>query len=443
VRVDAEIGRQLADLGCVEVVRRRECQGNDPFVAQAVGTPCQEVAQRGGFGVFLRTLVELREKDPARLVDGRLDLRVVERRKEAGGKVAVGEAADVRRVHLPGRVRPVQLQDDILQRRRADQRHGIACGTLAHCARIREDDDLLVHGRRRRQPIRELLLTRVDQRQAGAGDRPGDAAALADLRGHGRPIAHHVGANPAAAVRAQLQGHDAEHRRVDSGRERAIAAVLVLEEQHRLLDRLHLVRPTVGQCKTAEVEQIVAGQEGILRHAAVRELDQGGAVIPSQRGNPQGVADQHAAGRAPRGKLRQLHQVLKLRSQADGRRGLADVALKAPIADVRRHEGRGDAGDGEVAIAGDRGKRRDLDLAQLLDRFLNGRHLIFGAPIRAALPREVFACRDHDPAAADLDAPDECLPDLADPEGIAAEGARVQVALAARPRGVQDVQRRT
>ena len=113
--VDAEIRRQLADLGGVQVVRRAERQRHQAFIAQAVGALRQEVPQRGRSWVLLRVVVQLAEDDPARLGDSFLELILAARfRGQHPGQIIEGEAADLLGRHLAGRARAVEPEDDLL-----------------------------------------------------------------------------------------------------------------------------------------------------------------------------------------------------------------------------------------------------------------------------------------------------------------------------------------
>ena len=80
-RVHAEIGRQLADLGRVQVVRRVEGHHDQALVPQAVRALGQEVAQRGRRRILVRIVVELRKDDPLGRGDGVLDIGARARRR--------------------------------------------------------------------------------------------------------------------------------------------------------------------------------------------------------------------------------------------------------------------------------------------------------------------------------------------------------------------------
>ena len=131
-RVDAEIGRQLADLGRVQVVRRIESHHDQALVAQAVRALGQEVAQ-GVRGRFLRVVVQLRKDDPLGRGDRARRYRAVSRRRglQERSKIGKGQAADTAGRDLAGGVRPVQPQHDVLQGRRRDNGARIAGRAVA------------------------------------------------------------------------------------------------------------------------------------------------------------------------------------------------------------------------------------------------------------------------------------------------------------------------
>ena len=141
-------------------------------------------------------------------------------------------------------------------------------------------------------------------------------------------------------IKAQLEGQDAGNRRIHPLLEVRVALVLLAEELDGLLHVRQLLIPVAGERELREEQHVVPCQKRILSDLPVRELLQLRVIMTAHCGHAQGIGDQYATLFAPGGKFRQGHEVLQLGGQADGRSELADIALKAPIANVRRHQRR-------------------------------------------------------------------------------------------------------
>ncbi len=100
---------------------------------------------------------------------------------------------------------------------------------------------------------------------------------------------------------------------------------------------------------------------------------------------------------------------------------MADVALKSPVADMARHQGIGHTQGIGRQGGGDVKKGGQLDAAQLLQRFVNRRHLTVRQAVAATMAGEMFGHGRHPAVAAQMNPPNIGPADLAHPVRIAAE----------------------
>ncbi len=129
--------------------------------------------------------------------------------------------------------------------------------------------------------------------------------------------------------------------------------------------------------------------------------------------------------------------------KADRAGELADVAAKAPVADVRRHERIGAVQPLRVPGIGHREKGRQLDALQLLQRLVHGGHLIVGQAVAAPVAGKVPGHGAHLVLAAGVDAANVGPSHLAHPVRVPAKDARAQIALATGAWVGQHVYRRS
>ena len=168
-----------------------------------------------------------------------------------------------------------------------------------------------------------------------------------------------------------------------------------------------------------------------------------GIVVLAHRRNPQSITDHQPSLAAPGLEFGQGHQCLEsLGVEADRPGELADITLKASIADVGGHQGIGHGLGIILFQLGDGEEGRQLDLAQLLKRLLDGSHFLIGAAITAPEAREVLGHHGHFALAPLVHPTDVGLAEFAHPIGIATEDTGAKIPLEARPRIVQHVQRR-
>jgi len=113
--VDAEVGGELADFRGIEVVGSGKCKDNQSLVPQTIGAPGKKLAEREGLRILIRPPVQLSKDNPARFIDRVLDIYILAGSRQSRLKIPKSIALHIARHDLSRGIRPIQLEDDLLQ----------------------------------------------------------------------------------------------------------------------------------------------------------------------------------------------------------------------------------------------------------------------------------------------------------------------------------------
>ncbi len=151
-------------------------------------------------------------------------------------------------------------------------------------------------------------------------------------------------------------------------------------------------------------------------------------VIPANGQHAQRITDQDSSALVPGLELRQSHNGPQpLGVEADGTGALADVPLKATIADMGSHQSVSDI-QGVATIGLGHGEEgSQLDLPQFLEGFLNGGGFFVSPAVAAADARKVLGHGCHASLTPLVHPPDVGTTQFAHPVGVTSESASSQI----------------